>query len=118
MFEIFLKCKLHRGAITEAEIEYEGSIAIDEDLMDAAGLREYEKVLVANIDNSNRFETYVIKAPRGSKTLGLNGAAARLGAVGERITIFAWVHMAPEAAANHQPKLVLLNEENSIVNIS
>ena len=113
-----LKGKLHRAVITEAEVDYEGSIAIDEDLLDAVGFLEYEKVLVANIANGNRFTTYILKAPRGSKTIGLNGAAALLGQVGDRVTVFTWVAVTPAEALEHHPKMALLDTDNTIVTLS
>ena len=113
-----LKGKLHRAAITEAEVDYEGSIAIDEDLLDAVGFLEFEKVLVANITNGNRFTTYILKAPRGSKTVGLNGAAALLGQVGDRVTVFAWVTLTPDEARDHHPKMTLLDADNAIITLS
>lgn len=90
MQRIFLKSKIHRVAITQADLYYEGSITIDEDLMDAADLLEYEKVAVVNNNNGERFETYVIKGERGSGIIGLNGAAARKGMEGDVLIIISY----------------------------
>jgi aspartate 1-decarboxylase len=101
-----LKSKIHRATITEANVHYLGSISIDEDLMDAARLRPYEKVCIANITNGERLETYVIKGARGSGTIGLNGAAAHKGAVGDLIIIMAYAWMDVDEAAAFTPALV------------
>jgi aspartate 1-decarboxylase len=105
-----LKSKIHTARVTEAQLHYEGSIAIDEDLMDASGIREFEKVLVANFTNGNRYETYAIKAPHGSRTIGVNGAGARYSYVGDTITIFAFAHIEPHE--NIEPKIIICDEKN------
>ena len=112
-----LKGKLHRAAITEAEVDYEGSIAIDEDLLDAVGFLEFEKVLVANINNGSRLETYVIPEPFGSRRMVLNGAAARLGSVGDRIIIMAFCQVDSDTVreGKHHPRVMRLNEHNEPV---
>jgi len=109
------KSKIHRATITEAELHYEGSLTIDEDLMESADLLEYEKVAVVNINNGERFETYVIKGERGSKVICLNGAAARKGQVGDRIIIISYTTLSDEEAKVHEPTIVLVDEQNSIV---
>jgi aspartate 1-decarboxylase len=109
------KSKIHRATITEAELHYEGSLTIDEDLMESADLLEYEKVAVVNINNGERFETYVIKGERGSKVICLNGAAARKGQVGDRIIIISYTTLSDEEAKVHEPTIVLVDENNSIV---
>jgi aspartate 1-decarboxylase len=112
------KSKIHRATITEAELHYEGSLTIDEDLMESADLLEYEKVSVVNINNGERFETYVIKGERGSKVICLNGAAARKGQVGDRIIIISYTTLSNEEARIHQPTIVLVDESNSILESS
>lgn len=108
------KSKIHRAKITQAELHYEGSLTIDEDLMDAADLLEYEKVSVVNISNGERLETYVIKGERGSKTICLNGAAARKGQVGDKVIIISYATMSDELAKAYKPTIVLVDEDNSI----
>ncbi|MBL8003681.1 MAG: aspartate 1-decarboxylase [Candidatus Kapabacteria bacterium] len=115
MNRIMFKSKIHRATITEAELHYEGSLTIDEDLMESADLLEYEKVAVVNINNGERFETYVIKGERGSKVICLNGAAARKGQVGDRIIIISYTTLSDEEAKVHEPTIVLVDENNSIV---
>ena len=101
-----MKSKLHRIRVTEAKLDYTGSLTIDEDLMDAAGIFNYEKLLVANVDNGERFETYAIRGPRGSKVCCLNGAAAHKGKVGDRLIVMAFGVFSEEEAAAHQPKVL------------
>lgn len=115
MYITILKSKLHNAAVTGTDTRYEGSIVVDEGLMEEVGLHEFEKVLVANGNSGDRFETYVIKGIRGSGDIQLNGATARLGQVGDRIIIFAFASM-PEAEVNtYSPKIVLLDENNQVV---
>lgn len=99
-------------AVTEANLMYEGSITIDQDLLDAADLLPYEKVQVLNITNGNRLETYTIPGERGSKTCCLNGAAARLTEVGDRIIVISYAEMTPEEAREHKPRVVVVDENN------
>ncbi len=113
-----LKGKIHRATVTEADLHYVGSITIDQDLMDAAGLLAYEKVLVADIDNGNRLETYIIAGPRGSGIICLNGASARLVSVGDRVIIMAFCQVTPEEAASHRPTVVFVDDDNSICEIT
>jgi aspartate 1-decarboxylase len=110
-----LKSKIHRATITEANLHYIGSIGIDEDLMEAANLIEFEKVQVLNINNGERLETYVIKGLRGSGMISLNGAAARKAAPGDLIIIAAFAQMPPEEAKNHTPAIVFPDQFNKIV---
>lgn len=107
-----LRAKLHRIRITEACLDYVGSLTVDQDLMDAAGLFTNEKILCADVENGNRFETYVIPGPRGSGVCCLNGAAAHMGKVGERLIVMAFGQYTPEEAAAHQPKVVFLGDGN------
>ena len=108
-----LKSKLHRVKVTEANIDYIGSITIDEDLMDAANMIENEKVLVVDIDNGNRLETYVIKGKRGSGVICLNGAAARLVEVNHLLIVMSFALMDFEAAKNHKPWVVFPDSETN-----
>jgi aspartate 1-decarboxylase len=101
-----LKSKIHRVAITEANLHYMGSITIDEDLMEAANLTAYEKVTIADIDNGERFDTYVIKGERGSGKIAINGAAAHKVKVGHLVIIMAYAAMSPEEAKTFEPNIV------------
>lgn len=107
-----LKCKIHRAAITDANLEYEGSITIDRDLMDAAGLLVHEKVQVLDINNGARFETYVIEGARGSGLICVNGAAARLVQPKDLCIIISYCHLSPEEAAQYQPVVVQVDSQN------
>ncbi|MFQ3578329.1 MAG: aspartate 1-decarboxylase [Verrucomicrobiia bacterium] len=110
-----LKCKLHRATVTDASLDYEGSMTIAADLAERAGLLEFEKILVGNITNGNRFETYVIHGPAGSRAIVLNGATAHLGKVGDRLVIMAFAQMTPEDAVNHRARTLVLDEANHVV---
>ena len=110
-----LKSKIHQARITGADTSYEGSIVIDSDLMDEVGLIPFEKVLVANIENGSRFETYVIKGAPGSGTIALNGAAARRGQVGDRVIILSFAQIPAEKAKNFSPKMIQLDEHNHVL---
>lgn len=114
MLREFLKSKIHRASITEADLNYEGSLTIDENLMDAAEINKYERIDVYNITNGIRFSTYAIPGKRASGIIGLNGAAARLGSVGDLIIIASYVHLSEEQIHNHEPILVLADENNRI----
>ncbi len=113
-----LKGKIHRAKVVQAELDYVGSITVDEDLMDAAGLIEYEKVQVVDVNNGNRIETYVISGERGSGMICLNGAAARCVSVGDKVIIMAYAQMTPEEAKTHKPKVVFVDEDNRPVRIT
>ncbi len=108
-----LKSKIHTARVTEANLHYEGSIAIDEALMEEAGIREYEKVLVANFTNGNRYETYAIKAPRGTHTISVNGAGARYSCVGDTVTIFAFAQV--EEFEEIKPRIIICDENNNAI---
>jgi aspartate 1-decarboxylase len=110
-----LKSKLHRVRVTQAELNYVGSITIDEDLMDAAQLIPNEKVQIVNNNNGARLETYVIKGERGSGIVCLNGAAARLVQVGDVLIVLSYAHMELEEAKKHQPVLVFPDENNRLI---
>jgi len=109
-----LYSKLHRATVTDANLNYVGSITIDRELMDAAGLRVGQKVEIVNINNGERFATYVIEGERGKKDICLNGAAARKAEIGDKIIIIAYANMTFEEAESFKPKVVLLGEDNSI----
>lgn len=109
-----LKGKLHMACVTQAELWYDGSCAIDASLVELAGLREFEKIDIYNVDNGERFSTYVILAAAGSKTISMNGAAARRVQIGDRVIIASYAQFAEHEAAEFQPKLVYLNPDNSV----
>ena len=100
-----LKAKLHRIKVTESCLDYEGSLSLDPDDMEAVGIVPYEKILVADVENGNRFETYAIEGKRGSHVCCLNGAAAHKGKVGDRLIVMAFAQMSPEEATGFQPKV-------------
>lgn len=117
MFRTMMKSKIHRAVVTEANLNYVGSITIDEDLMDAADLLPNEKVQVVNNTNGARFETYVIPGQRGQGTICLNGAAARLVQPGDIVIIISYALMTEEEARSYQPKVVLIEGDNKIAKI-
>lgn len=117
MQRFMLKSKLHRAKVTDANLHYEGSITIDESLMEAAEMLPYEEVHIYNVNNGERFTTYVIKGKRGSGTICLNGAAARKVAVGDLIIIATYAIMGEEEIKNWKPRCVLLDSENRIKKI-
>ena len=110
-----LKGKIHRATVVQAEVDYVGSITIDEDLMDAAGILEYEKVQVADVNNGSRLETYVIAGERGSGMICLNGAAARCVSVGDKVIIMAYAGYEAGEARDHRPSVVFVDENNRIL---
>lgn len=107
-----LKSKIHRATVTEANVHYVGSITIDEDLMNAAGLCEYEQVHIADVDNGSRLITYVIAGEKGKGDICLNGAAARLINVGDRIIIMSYCQLTKTELKTHKPKIVFVDEKN------
>ena len=107
-----LKGKIHRATVVQAEVDYVGSITIDEDLMDAAGILEYEKVQVADVNNGSRLETYVIAGERGSGMICLNGAAARCVSVGDKVISMCYALMTPEEADANPPRVVFVDDDN------
>jgi len=109
-----LKAKLHMAAVTQAELWYDGSCAIDSNLLELAGMREFEQIDIYNVDNGERFTTYIIKAEAGSGTISMNGAAARRVQVGDRIIIATYGQFNEQEAAKHKPRLVYLNPDNSV----
>ncbi len=110
-----LKSKIHRAVITQAELNYIGSITIDEDLMDASNIKEYEHVHIVNVNNGNRIETYAIAGERGSGLICLNGAAARAGQKGDFIIIMSYADMSPDEVEENPPYVVFVDEDNKII---
>lgn len=110
-----LKSKIHRATVTGASLHYEGSMTISQDLAEMVGLMPYEKILIGNMANGERFETYVIYGERGAQQIQLNGATAHLGKIGDRLTIMNFGSYTPEEAAKHKPRVVVLNEKNEVV---
>ena len=113
-----LKAKLHQARVTHAELEYEGSCAIDGHLLDTAGIHEYEQIHIYNMNNGERFTTYAIRAENGSGVISVNGAAARLAAPGDRVIICAYAQLEKAEVADFKPSLVYLNERNEITRTS
>ena len=111
-----MRAKIHRATVTQADLHYEGSISIDENLLEASGILLHEKVDVLNINNGQRFTTYTIKAPRGSGEIKINGAAARMVQVGDSVIIVAYGSMDEKEAKNFQPKVILVDEKNRLKN--
>ena len=110
-----LRAKLHKARVTDASLEYEGSLGIDLDIMDDVGLLPYEKILVVNITNGERLETYAIPSERGSKAICLNGAAARKGCVNDRVIIMSFGLYDRSEAASHKPVIHVMNEHNEVL---
>jgi aspartate 1-decarboxylase len=110
-----LKSKIHRATVTGASLDYEGSLTISADLAELVGLIPYEKILVANLNNGERFETYAIYGPARRGIIELNGATAHLGKIGDRVTIMSFARLLPEEAAVCRPHIVVLNEKNEVV---
>ena len=110
-----LKSKIHRAVVTEADIDYVGSITIDADLLDDANIFEYEKVQIVDINNGERFETYTIKGERGSGIICLNGAAAKLVNIGDKIIIMSYADMDIKEARSHKPTVLFVDENNKLI---
>ncbi len=117
MLREMLKCKIHRATITDSNLNYEGSLTVDRDLMMEAGLIPFEKVKVYNINNGERFDTYIIEGPAGSGTIALNGAAARKGMIGDLIIIASYAMYDADDLANYYPQIVVLKPDNGIKHI-
>lgn len=113
-----LKGKIHRAVVVQAELNYVGSITVDPELMEAAGILEYEKVQIVDVENGSRFETYTIEGERGSGMICLNGAAARMVQTGDHIIIMSYCDMTPEEAKSHKPKVVFVDEKNQIKRVT
>jgi aspartate 1-decarboxylase len=114
MLSNLLKAKLHMGTVTQAELWYDGSCAIDSELLELAGLREFEQIDIYNVNNGERFTTYIIKAEPGSRTISMNGAAARKVQVGDRVIIATYGHYDESEADKHKPRLVYLHADNTV----
>ena len=112
-----LKAKLHRACVTDACIDYEGSCAIDADLLKMSGIREYEQIQIYNVTNGERFTTYAIQAEAGSRIISVNGAAAHKANVGDRIIICSYARLSEEEADKFEPNLVYLDEENNVTGV-
>lgn len=110
-----LKAKIHRAVVTQADLNYVGSVTIDTRLLEESGIMEYEKVQIVDINNGNRFETYTIAGEEGSGIICLNGAAAKCVDVGDKVIIMAYADMTPEEAKQHKPTVLFVNEKNEIV---
>ena len=118
MIMTMLKGKIHRATVVQAELDYVGSITIDEVLMEASGICEYEQVQIVDINKGQRFETYVIAGERNSGMICLNGAAARMVQVGDKIIIMCYAGMSPEEMAEYAPKVVFVDDENKVKRIT
>lgn len=110
-----LKAKIHRAVVTQADLNYVGSVTIDTDLLKESGILEYEKVQIVDINNGNRFETYTIAGEAGSGIICLNGAAAKCVNVGDKVIIMAYANMTPDEAKSHKPMVLFVDENNKIV---
>lgn len=115
MFRQMLRAKIHRATVTEACLEYEGSLTVDEDLLDAAGILPYEAVVISDLNNGERFMTYAMAGKRGSGEIVLNGPTARKGAVGDQIIIFCYEYYAEDEIKRHAPKIIRVDGRNRIV---
>lgn len=113
-----LKGKIHRATVVQAELDYVGSITVDSELLEAAGILEYEKVQIVDVNNGQRFWTYTIAGERGSGMICLNGAAARCVSVGDKIILMSYADMTPEEAKEHKPHVVFVDEKNQISRIT
>ena len=117
MQRIMLRAKIHRATVTQCDLNYEGSCGIDQDLLDAADIREFEKIDLYNINNGERFSTYAIVGKRGSGEISLNGAAARLAQLGDLLIICTYAPMSDAEVAEYQPKIVFVNDKNRITGL-
>ena len=115
MLKCMLRSKIHQATVTDSNILYEGSLTVDQDLLDAVGIISYEQVRVSNLNNGERFETYIIPGERGSGTICLNGAAARKGVKGDSIIIFSYAYYTEKEIIDFKPSIVRLDKENKII---
>ena len=113
-----LKGKIHRATVVQAELDYVGSITVDQDLLDAAGILEYEKVQIVDVNNGSRFETYTISGERGSGMICLNGAAARCVSTGDKVIIMCYAELSAEEAKTHKPQVVFVDDDNRIERVN
>ncbi len=118
MFRQMLRSKIHRATVTGAHLEYEGSLTIDQNLMEAAGILPYEAIVCSNLNNGERFMTYAINGRRGQGEIILNGPTARKAAVGDQIIIFCYEYYGDEEIKKHVPKIVRVNEKNRLVEVA
>jgi len=116
MFVTLLKAKLHRACVTHAEVDYEGSCAIDGQLLDAAGIHDYEQIEIYNVTNGERFSTYAIRGEEGSRIISVNGAAAHKASPGDRVIICAYGSMDEAEVSRHKPRLLYMDEHNQVKN--
>ena len=114
MLRLMLRSKIHRAVVTGAELEYEGSLTLDQTLMEAAGILPYEQIMVSNLNNGERFETYVIPGPRDSGMVCLNGPTARKAVIGDTVIIFCYEYYAEQELAGYKPTIVKVDEKNRI----
>lgn len=117
MQRIMLRAKIHRATVTQCDLHYEGSCGIDEDLLEAADIREFEKIDLYNVNNGERFTTYAIKGKRGSGEISLNGAAARKAQLGDLLIICTFAPMTEEQVETYEPKIVFVDEKNRITGL-
>ena len=113
-----LKTKIHRAIVTHAELDYVGSITVDMDLLEQAGILEYEKVQIVDVNNGSRFETYTIAGERGSGVMCLNGAAARMVQTGDKIILMAYAQVTPEEASELRPTVLFVDEKNKVTKVT
>jgi aspartate 1-decarboxylase len=110
-----LRAKIHRVTVTDANLEYEGSLTVDEDLLDAAGILPYELVMISNLNNGERFTTYAIAGKRGGGEIVLNGPTARKAVIGDKIIVFCYEFYAEDEAKRHKPRIIQVDERNRII---
>ena len=115
MLRRLMKSKIHRATITSADLHYEGSLTVDEDLLDAADLVEFEEIQVVNVNNGARFTTYLLPGPRGSGVIQLNGAAARLGSPGDLVILISYGEYTDQEASHHSPRVVFVDDRNRMI---
>jgi aspartate 1-decarboxylase len=115
MFRQMLRAKIHRATVTDANLEYEGSLTVDEDLLDAAGILPYELVMISNLNNGERFNTYAMAGKRGSGEIVLNGPTARKAVVGDKIILFCYEFYSEEEAKRHRPLIIQVDEKNRVI---
>ena len=113
-----LKAKIHRATVTQAELDYVGSITVDMDLLEQAGILEYEKVQIVDVNNGSRFETYTIAGERGSGVMCLNGAAARMVQTGDKLILMAYAQVTPEEASELRPTVLFVDEKNKVTKVT
>ncbi len=114
MYRTMLRCKIHRATVTDSNLEYEGSLTVDPVLIEAAGMLPYEKVSVSNLNNGERFETYVIPGKKGAGEMVLNGPTARKGVKGDRIIVFCYEMFSEDELRSYKPRIVLVDENNRV----